>query len=175
MTIGGLLGERVKLEFDEQLLQAAMIRFAYAKLLEVQRDRQILANRYELLRESRVCTLLEKCLSGSFLGNLGCMRENLFERSVAVYQFSRRLVADPANAWHIVRRVADEREIIGDERWWDTESLAPVFGADPLFFDGTRTAATWIQEPDAWSDKLLEVLVAGHDDDIDALRNCLPG
>src|SRR5690349_663129 len=49
-----------------------------------------------------------------------------------------------------------------------------VLEANPVLFYARRTAATRIEEPHAWTDKLLKVLVARDDDDVQARRSCLP-
>ena len=75
----------------------------------------------------------------------------------------------------VVGRVAHEGEIVGDERRRDAETFAPVLESHPLLLDLRGAAATRIQQPDARSHELLKVLVARHDDDVDARAHALRG
>jgi hypothetical protein len=173
LSIRRLLGQRVELELDEQLLESAEIRLAHAELLEVERDRQIVADRDQLLGEPRVRALLEECFARPLLRNLGRVGEDLFQRAVAVHELRSRLVADAAHARHVVRRVADEREVVGHERRRYAESLAAVLDAHPLLFDRAGPAATGVEQPEPGSHELLEVLVARDDDDVHVLLDRL--
>ena len=94
--------------------------------------------------------------------------------AVRVHQLLRGLLADALHARHVVRRVADEREIVGDARGRHAESLAAVLDAHPLFFDARRSAAAGVQQPDAGTHELLKVLVARDDDDVHARLDALP-
>src|ERR1051325_11145017 len=57
---GDVLGECVKLELDVQRAEARVVGLGESHRLEIERDRQIVANGHELLREERHVSLLEQ-------------------------------------------------------------------------------------------------------------------
>ena len=81
----------------------------------------------------------------------------------------------PLHAGHVVRRVTDEREVVGDVRRRHAEPLAAVLDANPLLLDARRAAAAWIEQPDAGPYELLKVLVARDDDDVQSCVDALFG
>src|SRR4030095_16280552 len=48
----------------------------------------------------------------------------------------------------------------------NTEPLVGILYADPLFFDVCGPTSSRIQQPDAWTNKLLKVFVTRNDDDV---------
>ena len=94
------------------------------------------------------------------LGDLVSMCENVVQWAVGANQLLRRLLADAAHTWHVVRRVANEREIVGDERRRHTEPLTSILDAHPLLLDARRASAAWIQQPYAGPHELLKILFA---------------
>ena len=116
----------------------------------------------------------EQRFARTLLRDLADVREDVLERAVRRHELGRRLVADALHARHVVRRVADEREIVGDVVRRDAESLAAVLHADPLLFDARRAAASGIEQPHAGAHELLEILVARNDDDVHAGVDALP-
>ena len=102
------------------------------------------------------------------------MCENVVQWAVGANQLLRRLLADAAHTWHVVRRVANEREIVGDERRRHTEPLASILDAHPLLLDARRASAAWIQQPYAGPHELLKILVARNDNDVQAGGDCFP-
>jgi hypothetical protein len=118
--------------------------------------------------------LREQGFPWTLLRDLAGMRENVLETAVGVDQFLCRLLTDPTDAGNIVGAVADEGEVVGHERGWDTESFAAIFDADPLLLDGSGAAPARIQQPDAGTNELLEVLIPRDDNDVETLRGALP-
>src|SRR4051812_35263460 len=99
--------------------------------------------------------MLEQRLARPLLGDRRRRGEDRLEIAELRDQLTRRLVTDALHAGHVVRRVADEREIIHDVRRRHAESVAAVLDADPLLLDARRATAPWIEEPDAFAHELL--------------------
>jgi hypothetical protein len=166
-VVADCLGERMELQLDIQRPESSIVGFRQTHRVEIECYRQVVANRDELLREEREVTLPKECFARPLLRDLRRVHEDVLDGAERVDQLLRRLVADAANARDVVGRIPDQGEVIGDECRRDAEALAAVLHADPLFLDARRAAAAGIQEPDAWTDELLKILVARHDNDVD--------
>ena len=97
-----LARQLVELQLDVEVAQPLAIRLACSQCLEVERDVDVVADRDQLLGESRFARLRKKRLTGSLLGDLGRVRENLLDRAVAVHQLDGGLVPDAAYTGNVV-------------------------------------------------------------------------
>ncbi len=112
--------------------------------------------------------MFEQCLARTFLGERRRVGQDVFHRAERGDELTCRLVADAGDAGHVVGRVADERQVVGDEARLHAQSLGCVLDAHPLLFDRCRAATAGVEQPDARSDQLLEILVPRHDDHVHA-------
>ena len=99
--------------------------------------------------------------------------EHGLDRAPLLDERERALVTDAFHARHVVRGVADEREVVHDALRRDAQSLVRVLETVPLLGGASRRAVPGIQHPHALVDELQQILVAGDDADLEACRNAL--
>ena len=119
--------------------------------------------------------MFHQCFTWSFLRDALDRLENRFDRAELGNEVSSRFVTDSRYAWHVIRRVPDEREIIDDSLRRYAESVIRVLDTDPLFLDRCGPTASRVQQPDSRSDELLEVFVARDDHDVGGGIDALGG
>src|SRR3954468_19049633 len=112
--------------------------------------------------------MLQERLTRALLGDLRGMGEYVFEVSVFLHELTRRFVSDATNARNVIGRISYECQVVRDEFGRNTQPLFGILNADPMFFDVGWTAATRVQQPYSGLNELLEILVAGNDDNVDA-------
>src|SRR5262249_22988173 len=139
---------------------------AYANGLQVERDREVVANGHQLLRESRAFNIVQQRFARPFLRELASVGNNLVQMPILLDQFTRGLLTDARHTRHIVRRIADHGEIIGHKMRKNTEPLAGVLHANPLFLDTSGSATSGIEQPYTGTYQLLEVLITGNNYDV---------
>src|SRR5689334_14949753 len=98
--------------------------------------------------------MLEQCLTRSLLGDLRSMLENRFEVTVLPHELRSRLVANATHTGNVVRRIADERQIISDEFGRDTEAIFSVIDIYPMLLDVGGTTTARIEKPYSRANKL---------------------
>src|SRR5213075_3277731 len=114
----------------------------------------------------RYSRALSACCSSASRGRLpgiSVAREDRIEIAVCCEQLQRGLVPDASHARDVVGAVAHQREKIHDALGLHTEALARVGLIDPLLFHRRLTAAPRVEQRDARTDELIEILVARHD------------
>jgi hypothetical protein len=164
----------VELELHEELPEPRRIGLADAHLVQGEGDRKVGANRDELLGQARHFGLLLKRFARPLLRQGRCRGEDRLEVAVFGHQLARGLVAHAFHARHVVRAVADQREVVGDVRRGYPEPLRAVLDRDPLLFHARRAATTRVEQPHSRLHELLKILVAGDDHHVDAGRDPLP-
>src|SRR5439155_15533211 len=105
--------ERMKLELDEQCTQPLLVRLDDSHPVEIEIYVDVISNRDECFAEPSEIRLSLEGFARPLLGDLVSMCENVVQWAVGANQLLRRLLADAAHTWHVVRRVANEREIVG--------------------------------------------------------------
>src|SRR5262249_40905608 len=138
------------------------------ELLEIELDGDVTPQRHQLARQSGVVGLREQRFPRALAWNLGRFREDRVEIAVGLEQLHRRLVPDALDAGDVVGAVADQREIIDDALRGHAEPLARVGLIHPLLFDRGLAAAPRIEQRDTLADQLVEILVPGDDDGLEA-------
>src|SRR5450759_3465909 len=108
--------------------------------------------------------MLEQGFPGTLLGDFPCMSENRLKVAILLHQLGGCLVTYSAHSGHIVRRITNQREIVGDKLGSNAKAFIRVFDSYPMFLDIRRLAAARIQEPDSRLHKLLKVLITRHYD-----------
>ena len=98
--------------------------------------------------------------------------QHRFEAAVLSHQPGRGLGTDPGHAGHIVRGVAHQPEEVDDLIGFDAEFLAHAIGLDEFVLVG---GAAGIQQLNAGSHQLHEVLVPGDDRHLQLLRDRFEG
>jgi hypothetical protein len=165
----------VEFQCRERAEQGFPVRLPPAEPLEVQRDGHVLLDGDELLRQARVVGVGEQRLAGALGLHLGGVREDGLQVGVGREQFAGALVADALHTRHVVRAVPDQRQVIHHLPRWHAQPVAGVGLVHPDLFDRTGAAAAGIEQGDVGADQLVEVLVAGDDDGLQAARGRLGG
>ncbi len=107
--------------------------------------------------------MLEQRFSRALGGDLSGAGEQRVQIAELRQELLRPLLPDPLHPRHVVRRIADERQEVGDLAGWDAQSLSRVGLIHPHLVNRRRTAAARIQQGHVRADELVEVLVARHD------------
>ncbi len=164
-----LAQQPMKLELAAELLEPSPIRSGIAEVVEGLGDREIAANRREPLRERGLLGVLAHLRDQARRAANAARRdragvgEERFQRPGMADERRRRLLADPADARDVVDRVAHEPDDVDPALGLDAVALLHLGDAGAL-------VEHRVEERDARSDKLLEILVAGHDHDLAARR-----
>ena len=91
---------------------------------EIELDRRFLANRRQVFCGQRLVKVSRQRLARLGRLDLLQMLAHLLDRPVLRHQRLGRLVADPRHPGDVVGGVADERLVVGDERWVEAIALA---------------------------------------------------
>src|SRR4051794_32924101 len=110
--------------------------------------------------------MLYECFAWALFGNCWRGSKNAFKVAVFLYELARSLVTYAFDARNIVRSISYQGEIVCDVLWCYAETVRPILCRYPLFFNASWTTSPWIQQPYTWSNKLLEILVSGHNNSI---------
>ena len=104
--------------------------------------------------------MFQQRLARPLLGDFGGVFQNRFEMSVLPHQFRCGLVANPAHAGNVVRRITNQRQIIGNELRRNTKPVFCVLCTYPMLLDVRVAATSRIEKPYTRTDKLLKILIA---------------
>ncbi len=170
-----IAGQRMELELDEYRAQARGVGLLHAHRVEVQPQGEIGPNRHQVLRESRLVGVLQQGLARPLFRDLRRVGEDRLEIAIGTDELARRLLPDTGHTGDVVRRVADERQVVRDAVRRDAEPVRPVHDTDPLLLDPGRSAAPRVQEPDTRTHELLKVLVSRHDHDVQVPHHAVTG
>src|SRR6266699_3122947 len=112
--------------------------------------------------------MLKKCFARALLGKLPCMSQDRLEMSVLLHQFGGSFVTNSPHARHVIRRVTNKRQIVGDKFGSNSESLIRVFVSYPMLLDICGPTTAWVQQPDSRFHQLLKILVTCYHYHIDS-------
>ena len=101
------------------------------------------------------------------------MRQHLLDGPPALDERECALVTDPAHTGHVIRGVADQREIVHHALGWHAETFVRVLDAVPLLGGAPGRSVPGVEYPDLGSHQLQEILVARDDADLEVLRDPL--
>ena len=119
--------------------------------------------------------MLEQRFPRTLLGQRRSRREDGLEIAVFGHEVASGFLANALYPRDIVGGVPHHREIVGDSIGEHAKSLLSVLDGNPGLLHSCWSAPARIEQPDARTDELLEVLVARYDDDIHALLHPLAG
>ncbi len=153
----------MELEFEKEVAQPFAVRLAEPQLVEVERDRKVIADRDQIFRKAGLFDVALQRLSRPLLLDIGGVRKDLVQRAEAFDELHRRLRPDTANARDVVGRVADQRQVVGDTLGRHAEPVGGVRLIDVLGRHGGRAAAPGVEQGDTVVDELVEVFVPRHD------------
>jgi hypothetical protein len=165
----------VKFQLDEQIAQSLVVRCPRLQLIEVELDRQVGTDGHQILREVRVIGVGLQRLARSLLRDVIHMREDFLNRAELLDELHRGLGSDPANTRDVVRRIADQSQVVGHPLGRHAQALGGVRWIDELRFDGSGPAAPRVEQRDTFVDQLIEILVAGNDDSLQSVIGDAPG
>ena len=135
-------------------------------------DRHIRANRRQELRDRRIVASRED-LFGKLALELHHIRENALDTAEVRQQLRRRLLADAADTWNVVRRVTRERQIVDHLRG---RGKMPVFADLLLVVDlGGVARVGGTVELHARTNELGGVLIRCRHVDVEAGGRALDG
>ena len=169
---GHAVQQRPELQVDEELPQAASVRFGDPERLEIVLDGNVRTDRDEILGHEDVFTVLLKRFSGPLPRYLVGMLENALNGAIGFQELDRRLGTDPRSSRDVVRRVTHEGQIVRDPLGWYAKLVRRIAGVHPIGCDAVRSPAPRVQKMDTVSHQLVEVLVARDDDGLETL---IPG
>ena len=161
--------QRPELELGEQPERVRAVGAGVAAVVGDERDGAVGVDRDQLLALSCAVDVGEKRLAIPLLLHLAGAREQRVEAAELRDQIAGALLADAGNALHVVGRVAHQREHVDHLLRRDAELLLHAFGVEP------RPGLTRVEDLDGAADELEEVLVAGDERDLEALRRRLLG
>ena len=124
-----------------------------------------------MVTSSRLCSASSRCVSSDsrcFGFSSAGVLEQRVERAEASDQLDRALLADTGHAGDVVARVADERQHVDNVGGHDAEFLQDALLIEP------RAVLARIVDAHVIADELKEVLVDGHDHDLEAGRGRAP-
>ncbi len=104
-----LADERVELQLEIELAKCLSVRFSEAKIIEAQRDRQVRADRHQLLGEPGILGVAFERLARPFLHDFVDAAEDLFQGAELLDQLDRGLRSDAPHPRDVVGRVTDQR------------------------------------------------------------------
>ena len=166
---GEVADERVELQVEEQVLEPRAVRLAAAQRLEIEIDRQVLADGYQPLGKERVGGKRLQRLAGALALDLRRVGQQVLDGPVLLDQLDRRLGADPLYPRHVVAAVADQAQVVDDVLRRHAQPLVGVAQVHPLLLHRRGPAAAGVQQADVGADELVEVLVAADDDSLQPL------
>ena len=154
--------ERPKPETREQFEAPLARRAAVSQVLGMEFDRHVRPDSRQLTALDRIIGVPQQALAVPLVRDFGGMREKSVEVSVGRDQVPRTLLADPRHALDVVDRVAHQRQDVDDLARRNAELLLHALGVVP------RPVVARVVDLHSVVDELEEVLVAGHDRDLEA-------
>ena len=82
--------------------------------------------------------------------------------SVLLDELGSSFVPYATHSRHVVGRVTNQGQVVGDKFRRDPKALVRIFNSDPMLVDIGRPAATRVEKPDSGLHQLLKVLVPRH-------------
>ncbi len=165
-----LLQQGVELQLGVQLVQRLSVPRPHLQSFQVEVYRYVAPDGHQLAAQPRLIGVAQQGFTGPLrLYLLGVLQDRV-KIAVLLDQLACGLLSDTAHAGDVVRRVAHQREEVDYPLRRHPQPLARVLGRDPLLVDGRRAVPSGIQQGDAGTDELVEVLVPRHDH---RLESCL--
>ncbi len=137
---------------------ALAVRLAAREICERERQRDVVLQRGEPLREPRRVGLFLERAARARRRDLAGVREQVLERSVLGDQLRGALLADPLHAGNVVGGIADQRAQVEHARGRNAEALLHLRRAVAASLHG-------VDQLDALRDELHQVLVGRQDRD----------
>ena len=153
--------ERPEPEAREQLEAPFARRAAIPDRVGLERHGDVGADPRQFAALPGVLGVVEQAFPVSLVADLGCMRQQLLDRTVGGDEIARALLADAGNALDVVDRIPHQREHVYDLRRRDPELLLHAVGVVP------RAIFLRVVNGDAVVHQLEEVLVTGDDGDLE--------
>ena len=129
---------------------------------EVELDRNVGVDGHQSLAEPRLLGVVLEVLLQLRARHLGRMRQNFLERAVLPDQFQRGFWTHLRHAGNVVGSVSRETHYLHDLGRLDSAAFSKRLV-------GNHDLLSRVENPDARAEKLLGVLVAGHEEDLNPL------
>ena len=120
-----------------------------------------------MLGEADLICIFRERLPYTLCGNVARVLENLIEAPVLIEELERRLRPYAPGSGNVVGGVTDQGQVVDHLGRRNTEFLVGVPFVHPFGRHSSASTAPRVQEVDAGSYELIEILVTGHDDGLE--------
>jgi hypothetical protein len=153
--------ESAELQLPEQSARHLRIGGMQPERLRIEFDRHVEPQGGQPEAETGAIGVLQQALPVTFALDLGCPAQHTLEGSEAADQLLRPLLSDSRNAWNVVGAVTPQRQNVRH---------LPRFRPEPLFHTVAVEQALRhrVEDANPLADQLQEILVACHDDHLEA-------
>ena len=160
----------MEFQLRKQRSQPHRVTFTHTKRVEIQLDRHVLADSHQIPTQPCGVGIGEQRLASTFALYLRCVLENGIEVAKLFDQLPGCLITDSLHPWHVVRRIADHRQVVNHPLGRHSQPVSGVLHGHKFLLHRRRASPPGVQQRNRRPNQLIEILVSGHNDRVHTRR-----